>query len=1067
MERKGKKGSNAQERNIQVAVRCRPRNNGEIKAGSPSILECDQKRGELSVKQELATKTFTYDRVFGPQAKQIEVYRAIVEPLLNEVTMGYNCTVFAYGQTGTGKTFTMEGERSPEGALSWEDDPLSGIIPRSLSHLFTKLNGMAEEVESYEYSLRVSYMEIYNEELVDLLSNDDSTKLRIFEDSAKKGSVLVHGLEEVIVHDKNEVFAILEKGSLRRQTAATLMNAHSSRSHTVFSITVHIKEPALDGEELLKIGKLNLVDLAGSENIGRSGAVDKRAREAGNINQSLLTLGRVITALVEHAPHVPYRESKLTRILQDSLGGRTKTSIVATVSPAQCNLEETLSTLDYAHRAKNITNRPEVNQKLTKKALIKEYTEEIDRLKRDLMATREKNGIFLSEENYVGMENLIKSQKESISELAARIAAYQEEVEKLNELFTDTKEQLEGRTVALEETQVKLECVSGQLEVTQKDLKTTTVQRDESKYLLQKHQETEVVLHKEANMLADVVRDTVGDVEGLHSKLDRCRNVERHNTTATGTFKQDFSRMMTTMKSSLGTFSRSHLDQSAKLQEHLIHWREEAALEYQNLRSQLAATKARMLQYLTTQQQLLQVLDDESVTSERDLREILQNMKSSFEEQLHGRLRECILASMDEQEAMVNAQASHLSGHFGELNREFMKNQDAVNGFVAQQTLSLEGLFSSTAESLDKQVRAVASQQEKIRSFEEDCTAEDTRLLSEISSFISQQLRGRQERREARFTKLLQGEDDLRSVMNEDHAQQQSALEQMNRNLRVFEEETGKQGTCLAGKVHGFQEKHMASVQELAEKRRTAKEGILEVTDNIGKELTNGVNRTLEAAASGLSRTSSSVETLQTNLLDTVSKCEEDSSAKADMITAMDKSDQESNETGCNLLASSCEEVRAFEAQAKGQLSTVEEKMKTFLAEDLIKDLPTGVTPQRRQFVYSTSFTSTLSHDQLIEEFHSLQLEEINEPQPAPSTEDEETTTRPDHQEPSQVASDRTAENQLPEEETQLPSDTTALDDRENSISSKKSLKLRKTKHTPLPSSGSKIPRKQPLQSVN
>ena len=116
------------------------------------------------------------------------------------------------------------------------------------------------------------------------------------------------------------------------------------------------------------------VDLAGSENIGRSGAVDKRAREAGNINQSLLTLGRVITALVEHAPHVPYRESKLTRMLQDSLGGKTKTSIVATVSPAQSNLEETLSTLEYAHRAKNITNRPEVNQKLTKKALIKVRT---------------------------------------------------------------------------------------------------------------------------------------------------------------------------------------------------------------------------------------------------------------------------------------------------------------------------------------------------------------------------------------------------------------------------------------------------------------------------------------------------------------------------------------------------------------------------------------------------------------------------------------------------------------------------------------------------------------------
>lgn len=157
------------------------------------------------------------------------------------------------------------------------------------------------------------------------------------------------------------------------------------------------------------------MDLAGSENIGRSGAVAGRAREAGNINQSLLTLGRVISKLVARESHIPYRESKLTRLLQDSLGGKTKTSIIATVSPAMLNLEETLSTLDYASRAKNIQNRPEVNQKLTKRALIKvlnqlydrllttslkEYTEEIERLKKDLAATREKNGVFVSPENY-------------------------------------------------------------------------------------------------------------------------------------------------------------------------------------------------------------------------------------------------------------------------------------------------------------------------------------------------------------------------------------------------------------------------------------------------------------------------------------------------------------------------------------------------------------------------------------------------------------------------------------------------------------------------------------------
>lgn len=226
----------------------------------------------------------------------------------------------------------------------------------------------------------------------------------------------MHGLEEVVVRSKAEVCKILERGSERRRTAATLTNANSSRSHTVFSVIVHIKENTLDGEELLKSAKLNLVDLAGSENVGTSGAAEARARETRNVNQSLLTLGRVITALVEKALHIPYRESKLTRLLQESLGGRTKTSIIATVSSASRNVDETLSTLDYAHRAKHITNRPEVNRKLFKTALLKEYTEEVERLREDLAATRDKSGIYLSQDKYDSMHALIQWQKKKIQD---------------------------------------------------------------------------------------------------------------------------------------------------------------------------------------------------------------------------------------------------------------------------------------------------------------------------------------------------------------------------------------------------------------------------------------------------------------------------------------------------------------------------------------------------------------------------------------------------------------------------------------------------------------------------
>ncbi|XP_033250334.1 kinesin-like protein Klp61F [Drosophila miranda] len=309
--------------NIQVYVRVRPLNARERCIRYAEVVDVLNSR-EILTRHTLdskLTKKFTFDRSFGPESKQCDVYAVVVSPLIEVVLSGYNCTVFAYGQTGTGKTHTMVGNETAELKSSWEDDSDVGIIPRALSHLFDELR-MIE----VEFTMRISYVELYNEELCDLLSTDDSTKIRIFDDSTKKGSVIIQGLEEITVQSKD---------------ATTLMNAQSSRSHTVFSIVVHIRENGIDGEDMLKIGKLNLVDLAGSENVSKAGNEKGiRVRETVKINQSLLTLGRVITALVDRAPHVPYRESKLTRLLQESLGGRTKTSINATISPGHKDIDE-------------------------------------------------------------------------------------------------------------------------------------------------------------------------------------------------------------------------------------------------------------------------------------------------------------------------------------------------------------------------------------------------------------------------------------------------------------------------------------------------------------------------------------------------------------------------------------------------------------------------------------------------------------------------------------------------------------------------------------------------------
>ncbi|CAH1636221.1 unnamed protein product [Spodoptera littoralis] len=542
--------------NIQVFIRLRPLNQRERDIKSLGVIEVVNNR-EVVVRQSQQTshtKKFTFDRAFAPNASQLQVYQEVVSPLIEEVLNGYNCTVFAYGQTGTGKTHTMVGEHTGTDT-HWQNDPLAGIIPRALSQLFDELR-----LTNTEYTVRVSYLELYNEELFDLLStSEDNSKLRIYEDVTRKGSNIVNGLEEVTVFNKNEVYKIMAQGQERKRVASTLMNAQSSRSHTVFTIVVHMKENSPEGEELMKIGKLNLVDLAGSENISKAGsdnpAKKERARECVNINQSLLTLGRVITALVERHPHIPYRESKLTRILQESLGGRTKTSIIATISPGHKDLEETMSTLEYAHRAKNIQNKPEVNQKMTKKAILKEYAEEIDRLKRDLQATRDKNGVYLASDTFAEMTLKEEEQRKEIQELLLKKRAMEEEKEKMEAVFQELNETLETKNSELATTVSQLDNTKKELATTSKALSRSRRACEEQQVLVSAHCSTELALGAQARELLDTADVATTHVACLHDAVDKRKNVESTNLEITRTYREESEQQRGSISTGVRTFA--------------------------------------------------------------------------------------------------------------------------------------------------------------------------------------------------------------------------------------------------------------------------------------------------------------------------------------------------------------------------------------------------------------------------------------------------------------------------------------------------------------------------------
>ncbi|KAI9840939.1 MAG: kinesin motor protein cin8 [Sclerophora amabilis] len=516
-----------EETNVHVAVRCRGRNDREVRENSGVVLSTNGVRGksiELSMgPNALSNKTYHFDKVFSPAADQSMIYDEVVTPILDEMLSGYNCTIFAYGQTGTGKTYTMSGDMSDQlGLLS----DAAGIIPRALHSLFAKLE--AGEAES---SVKCSFIELYNEELRDLLSVDDSAKLKLFEDASKKGhgATLVQGMEESHIKNAGEGVNLLRNGSHKRQVAATKCNDLSSRSHTIFTVTAYVKRTAENGEDYLSAGKLNLVDLAGSENIQRSGAEHKRATEAGLINKSLLTLGRVINALVDKSSHIPYRESKLTRLLQDSLGGRTKTCIIATVSPAKSNLEETISTLDYAFRAKNIRNKPQVNQTISKKTLLREFTGEIEKLKSELIATRQRNGVYLTNDSYEEMTNESESRRILSEEQRAKIETMETNLRnKVQELFTLTTG-FNALRKDSESTKATLDGMTGVLEKTEFVLENTRQLLAEETILRKAHQTTEEELSVIGSQLLATVDQTVTDVGGLHSKLRRKSDLETAN----------------------------------------------------------------------------------------------------------------------------------------------------------------------------------------------------------------------------------------------------------------------------------------------------------------------------------------------------------------------------------------------------------------------------------------------------------------------------------------------------------------------------------------------------------
>ena len=445
---------------VKVVVRCRPLNHKEVSDGHSSCIEMFPNKGLVEIKNPALgptdpLKTFTFDAVYDCNSKQLDLYAETFAPLVDSVLDGFNGTIFAYGQTGTGKTYTMEGVK--------DDQSQRGVIPNSFDHIFSHI----AKSENQQYLVRASYLEIYLEDVRDLLAKDQTKNLELKE--RPDTGIYVKDLSSFVCKSVSEIEHVMAVGNQNRSVGKTEMNEHSSRSHAIFIITVECSELDMEGQAHIRVGKLNLVDLAGSERQAKTGAVGDRLKEATKINLSLSALGNVIAALVDgKSSHVPYRDSKLTRLLQDSLGGNARTVMVANLGPASYNYEESVTTLRFANRAKNIKNKPRINED-PKDALLREFQQEIARLKAQIKAPSNKKSKRKKEkrekkEPIGGGDDRIEDLKESTdvdmsedeedyeSELEEEDSSIKEKVAKL----ATEKELLESDTTMIAEEKNRL-----------------------------------------------------------------------------------------------------------------------------------------------------------------------------------------------------------------------------------------------------------------------------------------------------------------------------------------------------------------------------------------------------------------------------------------------------------------------------------------------------------------------------------------------------------------------------------------------------------------------------------
>lgn len=942
--------------NVQVIVRCRPLSDDETRLHTPVVISCNENRREISAIQNIANKqidrTFVFDKVFGPTSQQKDLYDQAVCPIVFEVLEGYNCTIFAYGQTGTGKTYTMEGGGRKKNGEFPSD---SGVIPRAVKQIFDIL-----EAQHAEYSMKVTFLELYNEEITDLLAPEECSKF--IDDKSKKpialmedgkGGVFVRGLEEEIVCTANEIYKILEKGSAKRRTAETLLNKQSSRSHSIFSITIHIKECTPEGEEMIKCGKLNLVDLAGSENISRSGAREGRAREAGEINKSLLTLGRVINALVEHSGHVPYRDSKLTRLLRDSLGGKTKTCIIATISPSIHCLEETLNTLDYAHRAKNIKNKPEINQKMMKSAMIKDLYSEIDRLKQEVYAAREKNGIYIPRDRYLQDEAEKKAMAEKIERMELDSESKDKQLVELQELYKSEQKLTAELGDKLDKTEKKLQETEHALADLEERYRQANATIKEKEYLISSLLKSEKALVERAFELRSELENATSDVSNLFAKIERKDKIEDGNRILIQKFQSQLTQQLDILHKTLAVSATQQEQQLQDMEEDMqsfVSTKTEATLE---LRTHLERLKTMYGSGIKALDDLTEELNSNSQSTFGHLNSKVTEHSSALGELFKG------IAS--EADTLLNDLQNNLHVQENKLNT-FAEQQRQAHSRAVTTTRSISQITVNFFRTLDLHVsklghiveEAQLDNDKKLSDFEmkfEECAAnEERRLLEKVAELLAASNARKKQLVETTINSLREGAVGRTKELQQEMSTMQVSTSSVRREWTNYMDKAEchylEDNAVVESGKRQMEETLLNCLQKAklgAQQWSNAQESLF----NLEKSNVDSVD---ELVRGGLDAN----QTLRNHFSSAVSSALEDADiASKNFLSSIDHSlqlDKDACENLDSMIVPCCGELRELKSGHYHKIVEITENAGKCLLEEYLVDEPSCSTPRRRPY---------------------------------------------------------------------------------------------------------------------